>query len=611
MSEALQYIPLNKLSAWTGNVRKTDPDTGIAELSASIAAHGLLQSLVVREHKRGKYSVIAGRRRLQALQSLSKEGKLDAEFAIPCRVISKDQAAAEISLAENIVRESMHPADEFTAFRELIDAGACIADIAARFGYSESTVEKRLRLARVSPVIFEAYRTGEMSLEQIMAFAVSDDHEAQERLWCDGAPWMRTNPRAIREALTEHEIAATDRLVEFATLEAYENAGGQTRRDLFSDGPEGVFILDAPLLHRLAAEKLEKIAKNVREEGWKWVETRLEFDYSHMGEFQRRYPEKVPLSETEAAELASIEQEIDASYDIEGELTDEQQAYFDALTQRMDALTEGRETVWPAETLSIAGAVLSIDYDGEASITRGLIRPEDAPQKAKADSSDDEARATKRSPSLPSSLIESLTAHRSAALSSALMDQPGIALACVVHIFASEVFYGRGVDSSLQISLSAQSLKRVQGSPAFEAIERARMAWREQMPADQDHLWSWCLEQPMETLLGLLGFCAALSVDAIDAKGKVDAGRLDHANELAKALTFDIGAWFQPTAENYFSKISKTQMISALQEAKGVPPAPAWASMKKAELAALAEREITGKGWIPAPIRNAETVQAE
>jgi hypothetical protein len=63
-------IALNKLLAWQGNVRKTDPDKAIDELAASIAAHGLLQSLVVRKDKRGKYAVVAGQRRLLALKSL-------------------------------------------------------------------------------------------------------------------------------------------------------------------------------------------------------------------------------------------------------------------------------------------------------------------------------------------------------------------------------------------------------------------------------------------------------------------------------------------------------------------------------------------------------------
>jgi len=66
-------IPLNKLAPWNGNVRRTKASDGIDELAASIAAHGLLQSLVVREGKRGKYQVIAGQRRYLALRLLVEE----------------------------------------------------------------------------------------------------------------------------------------------------------------------------------------------------------------------------------------------------------------------------------------------------------------------------------------------------------------------------------------------------------------------------------------------------------------------------------------------------------------------------------------------------------
>src|SRR5579871_5989939 len=110
-------IPLNKLVLWSGNVRKTaGADTTLAELAASIAAHGLLQSLVVRNGKKGKFAVVAGGRRLMALQQLAESGRIKADYAVPCQVVADDADATEISLAENAVRENMHPADEFEAF---------------------------------------------------------------------------------------------------------------------------------------------------------------------------------------------------------------------------------------------------------------------------------------------------------------------------------------------------------------------------------------------------------------------------------------------------------------------------------------------------------------
>ena len=64
----ISSIPLNKLVDSHDNVRKTaDADGALQELAASIAAHGLLQSLVVRKSKKGKFAVVAGGQRLSAI----------------------------------------------------------------------------------------------------------------------------------------------------------------------------------------------------------------------------------------------------------------------------------------------------------------------------------------------------------------------------------------------------------------------------------------------------------------------------------------------------------------------------------------------------------------
>lgn len=596
MTTPHQSIPLSKLVPWSGNVRKTQgADTSLAELAASIAAHGLLQPLVVREEKRGRFAVIAGGRRLAALQLLAKDGRIKADHLVPYSLLPSAVDATEASLAENALREAMHPADQFEAFRALIDAGSSVADVAARFGVPDSIVEKRLRLARVSPVIIEAYRKGQLTLECVMAFAVTEDRDAQEALWSEAPDWLRDDPRSIRAALTENEIAATDKRVRLVTLKAYEKAGGAVRRDLFAEGPKGVFILDPALLESLVLKKLEKAAKSVRKEGWKWVEILPSFTYEDAGAYKRRHAEPVPLTEEQAAEVTALESEADAFYDIEGDLSAEQQERFDAVSARLNELSEQGE-FWPPETLQIAGAVVSVDSSGEVDVTRGLVRPEDAPQSSPA-------KSMSRDPdALPASLTESLTAERSAALSASLMNAPDLALAAVVHAFALDVFY-REPSSCLDISLHVQSLKQAEGSKAADAIEAAREHWRERLPSDSADLWNWCLTQLSGSLLELLAFCAAQSVDAVIVPKRSDAGRLAHADALAKALAFDMATWFRPTAENYFARISKPQMLEALAEAKGVPPAPAWSAMKKGELAQLAAREIAATGWLPKPLR--------
>jgi ParB/RepB/Spo0J family partition protein len=190
-SYSIASIPLNKLVPWDGNVRKTNAEEGLGELVASIAAHGVLQSLVVRKANRGKYSIVAGRRRFLALSALADAGTIAIDSPVPCRIIPGSTDATEISLTENVMRAPMHPADQFEAFRALIDSGSTAEEVAARFGITSAAMKKRLKLARVSPAIFEAYRKGDLSLEQIQAFAISDDHPARENLFENLSEWNR------------------------------------------------------------------------------------------------------------------------------------------------------------------------------------------------------------------------------------------------------------------------------------------------------------------------------------------------------------------------------------------------------------------------------------
>jgi len=302
---AIASIPLSKLVVWDGNVRKTGAADGLDELSASIAAHGVLQSLVVRKGQRGKYAVVAGRRRYLALSALADAGTIASDTAVPCRVLHRTDDATEISLTENVVRAPMHPADQFEAFRDLIDAGSSVADVAARFGISETAVKQRLKLARVTPQVFDAYRAGELTLEQVQAFALSDDHGAQERVFGE-LPRRGGGPDDIRAALTQGEIPATDRRARFVTLPDYELAGGTFRRDLFAQGDDGVFLLDAELLDRLVLEKLQAHADVLKAEGWKWTESAATLDYEARAGFRTRRPEPQPLSEEAEAEHASL-----------------------------------------------------------------------------------------------------------------------------------------------------------------------------------------------------------------------------------------------------------------------------------------------------------------
>lgn len=600
-------IPLNKLTAWEGNVRKTQNKGFIDELAASIKAHGLQQNLVVRKQGR-TFAVVAGGQRLKALNLLAKAGAIAGDHPVPCRIADGDIDASELSLAENVVRDNMHPADQFDAFRGLIDKGMPMADVAARFGVTETVVAQRLKLARVSPVILQAYREERLNLEHVMAFAVSDDHDAQERVFADMPSWH--GAREIRDALTENDIVATDKRVKFVTLKAYEKAGGATRRDLFTEDDGGVFILDVDLLDRLARAKLEKAAKPVRKEGWKWVQVTVDFAYQQSAEYRRIHAEPVPLTASEQKKLDKLQAEYEQVNDAWNNADDNEEAppRLDEL-EKLIAEFDDRDGVWTSDKLAVAGAVVTIDPQGKVKIERGLVRPEDMPKqsgKAKTAKASDTSHAEgdgEQSAGLSASLVENLTAHKSAALAATLLDAPEKGLAAVVYALVLKIF-NHGCDTTLKLSAAAQSLGRVEGSTAFDRLETARETWGQRIPGTPGDIWQWCLEQDQAVLIDLLTFCAACTLNGVQMKSdRPDAPRLVHAGQLAATLRLDMKPWFTPTAENYFSRISKPQVLDALREAKGKPPAHAWEKLKKPDLAALAEREMSGTGWLPPILR--------
>ena len=625
-TDTLQFIevPLKQLISSIDNVRTTAADHGIEELAASISAVGLLQSLVVRKQARGKFAVIAGRRRLLALSRLASSGALKATWPVPCRLAGDDADLTEISLTENVMRVPMHPADEFVAFQKLIVDGKCVADVAARFGVSEALVNRRLALARVSPALLQQYREGNLNLDLLQAFTLTDDHSKQEELWASLPQWER-NAQAVRRRLSLDSIPATDKCVRFVGLENYEAAGGALKRDLFAEGDQGIQILNPATLSRLAGEKLQALADQVRAEGWKWVEVPVEGDYQAIARM-RRVP--APIAALPAKQEAKLRKLIEKREALEAEVSEEDEEIDERLQARMDELDEAiyaiersRTPVYPEEFKAICGVAITIDQDGEPAYTRGLIRKED--EKALAQpSTPDISDSTPRNPdstgeaqeaesaSYSASLIESLTMRKTAAIAVELSRRPLTALAALVHALVLKTF---GLDlglyrseTSIQIATTQPHLGGAKDSPALVNLDQQRQEWLTVLPREASDLWQWCFAQNQDVLLRLLAFITASSLNAVQG-GRPLAGQSDgkarirHADQLAGAMEVDMTPWFSPTAENFFGKVSKAQTMAALQEAgRSIPDA---SKLKKAELAHVAEKELQGTGWLPLPLR--------
>ena len=128
-----------------------------------------------------------------------------------------------------------------------------------------------------------------------------------------------------------------------------------------------------------------------------------------------------------------------------------------------------------------------------------------------------------------------------------------MALASVVHALVLRTAY-RSADerSSLERSMSQEHLppkiKDADQCKPLSAFEEWREAWSAVLPAAPADLWPWCLSQTPERLLDLLAYAAAHSINAVDTGSGYNKVQLDHANDLALALSLDMSRWFAPTA---------------------------------------------------------------
>ena len=633
----LILVPLSRLvlRATGCNVRKT-PRMSIPELAASIQRVGLLQNLIVIPATDGEhYEVVAGGRRLAALKLLAKKHRIAKDWDVPCLRVA-DGTARTASLTENVQREAMHPADQFEAFAALVAEGRPIEDIAADFSVTPLVVQRRLKLANVSPRLMADYRADAVTLDQLMALAITDDHAAQEAAFYDAPQWQR-HPSHLRERLTEREIdACRHPLVRFVGLDSYEAAGGGVRRDLFAEDDAGVYLTDAALLERLAQDKLAGIAATVRAEGWAWVDATPGVTHADLHAFQRAPKERREPNKREAARIEKLQtkmqelaEAVDAALDADDEdKADALQEEGETVGEQLQALEDGLQD-YGANVKAAAGAIVTIDRNGEAVIHRGLMRQAEAkalrtlkrlrqgfsdPGAANDDEDGDDDRQPKTA-AMSDRLAQRLSAHRTAALQIEVARHPQAALAAVVHGMVQTVLqesrYGRSRDS-LPLSVGLKVQDRLEGmapdwpeSPAAVALRELQQVVGEALPEDSAELFAVLLAKSQNELVRLLAVCVASTVDVVTPRATVQ----QPGEELAQAVGLDMAAWWKPTAEGYFKHVSKAVILDAVGEF-APESVNRLAKLKKADIASEAERLADGTGWMPAIFKAASPQEA-
>lgn len=629
-------VPLNKLKKSPRNARQTPHAEGdIEALAASIAVKGVLQAPVVEPETdaegapTGCYLVTIGEGRRLALLLRAKRKEIKKTAPVRC-VVDLNNDPHEISLDENVTRAGMHPADQFEAFRRLSEErGLWAEEIGARFGVGAEVVRQRLRLGAVNPALMDLYRAGELNLDQMMAFAVSEDHARQQQV-LDQLGAHRP-PYLIRRSMTEAKVSASDRRAVFIGAEAYGEAGGTILRDLFTEDGGGWFE-DPALLDRLVAEKLAGIAEEVQaKEGWKWAEPHIDFPRA-LG-FARVYPHPVERSEEERAQIAALSQEYDAlvsEWDAVEELPPGVEARFAEIDAALDAFGDG--TAYDPEEIARAGVFVILGQDGVARIERGLIRPEDVPApepdpepgepETRTEDAGDEPGPEAEEPEeesgapLSERLVLDLTAHRTLALRDALAGNSTVALSAVVHALALFAFYPayerptcleiKGVSAYLDGHAPG-----IDDTRAGRSVAERHAAWASRVPKAADDLWPFVQGLPATDLLDLLAHCSSLTVNAVRAPFDRKPGPWAHADRLAEAVDLDMTGYWTPTVSSYLGRVTKGRIAEAVREAVSEEAAERIGGLKKPDMASEAEALLAGKGWLPSLLRPSVPVELE
>jgi ParB family chromosome partitioning protein len=516
----------------------------------------------------------------------------------------------------------MHPADQMEGFLKLIDEGLTVAQVAGRFGVTVATVERRLKLARIAPRFLAMYRAGDIQTDQLQALSLTDDHVLQESTWDSLSNYQRSAYH-LRAVLTETEVLGTSELAKFVGVEEYEAAGGKVRRDLFATNAADCFFQDSPLLNSLALAKLETAGIPVVAEGWSWVEYSLDTARLESRQYGREGRGHREATESEKVFLATLDdaQEL-AQKALDTHMEGDEEAkdfseICDALeTASLEAdrrAAEGWAALdqWTPEQLARAGAVVKLDYNGRVDICRGLVRPSDkkaaiASMQANGEEVPREMKAGMRA-EYSEKHMKDMTAHRTAAMQAALVQNPRVALVALVSRMASTAFdVFRREDGGFKFSMEvmgndalARDASDFGESPAAIVLAEAETQWGERLPGDPTARFAWLMTQDQSVLLDLLAYCTARSFNVTTGFARVQ----DHSDVLAETMGVDMADWWTPTTAKFVGCVSKSKAVEVVQQATGVDVAKPVGLMKKPEAVAFCAAKLEGTRWLPTPLR--------
>ena len=170
-----QMLPLHKVEPNPNQPRRDFDPEELEALAESIATHGVVQPLTVREMPSGYYQIIAGERRWRA-------ARIAQLTEIPAVIIeADDKKVMELALVENLQRQDLNPVEEALGYQTLMEEyGLTQEETAARVGKSRPAVANMLRLLTLCPDVLDMVREGKLSAGHARAIAALKTEKLQK-----------------------------------------------------------------------------------------------------------------------------------------------------------------------------------------------------------------------------------------------------------------------------------------------------------------------------------------------------------------------------------------------------------------------------------------------
>lgn len=196
-------IPLEKVEVNPHQPRKTFEAGALAELSESIATHGLIQPITVRRMGDGTYQLISGERRLRA-------SKLADLATIPAYIReADDKEMQEMALIENLQREDLSPMEVASTYKLLIDKYDLTQDeLGKRVNKSRVSITQILSLLKLPPKIIEFLNSKEISRGHAIKLATLNDNPASQLMLLNKVIEEKLSVRALERLLQDLKTAS-------------------------------------------------------------------------------------------------------------------------------------------------------------------------------------------------------------------------------------------------------------------------------------------------------------------------------------------------------------------------------------------------------------------